>query len=606
MDGILRVCNLSNRVYLGDIPKTTEDIVNSILSKEIKQEKPDIIVFPMYCLTGAYCGRVLYNKEIVRLCLGAVEFIRKETAKVDSFIIIGSVILDKGVPTSALYVLQHGEIIKVVTGNDVFMLSYADANVLISAYDGKVNLFSLFSLLHRYSADVLLLSCDVNSVAGSFGALTDTVKFYSKELSCGISLCNGGAGDSSFPYVNKGLSISASCGTILSSDSSLTNAFTSYCDFDIDIIRAMQGSGSSVSTSKTYDIYDSLSDLSPINDFPALPLKSIKHAPIAKDPYLSGDKQSSDSYLDDLFMLAASSLHRRLANINLDRMILGVSGGLDSTIALLICAKACDMLGVPHSNIIACTMPGLGTSDKTKSNAHSLMKALGCTILEIPIGEAVTQHFANIGLDPSKRDVTFENAQARERTQTLLSLANMHSGIVVGTGDLSEEALGFCTFGGDQLAQYNVNVCITKTMLRQLLSRLISTVYQQEQYATVLQAILDTPISPELLPPDEQGDISQKTEQILGPYHLHDFFLYYFVKYNFTPKRILGYATIAFADEFDEDFIKDKLSLFIKRFYYNQYKRTCAPDSAIITDICLSNENYYIPSDYNPKSILHF
>lgn len=587
IDSLLRVTTISNKIYLGDIKKTGGEIISLIMSEEVKDSNPDFILFPQFCLTGAYCGKLLYNKDILNLSNIAIQTILSATAHIDAYIVIGSFSYQKGNPISALYLLKSGEIIDVILGEESLVISYNDATVLISSLDESYSL-NRFNSLSSYGADVMLLSAKFNSTAGSTHALFDTLRFYSAELACGLAITNGGVGDTSFPYINKGFGYSVRGGNTLSTVSSLTKSVITTSDFDIDIIRADKIKKNLPISTPSFE-----------ETYPNVPLKKPQYVSINKDPYLSN--RDRDLYLDDLFALSANALYRRLSNIGLSKMIIGISGGLDSTLALLITAHCCDLLAVPRSHIFACTMPGFGTSDTTKTNAHILMEQLGCTILEIPIATSVSQHFTDISHDSSLRDVTFENAQARERTQILLSLANKHGGIVVGTGDLSEEALGFCTFGGDHLSQYNVNVCITKSMLRQLLARLIQTDFSDNR--TVLQAILDTPISPELLPPDENGLIAQKTEQILGPYELHDFFLYYHVKYNLTVAKILAYATITFGNDFEYEFIKEKLNLFIKRFYQNQYKRSCSPDGAVITDVCLSNSEYSIPSDYNSKNM---
>jgi NAD+ synthase (glutamine-hydrolysing) len=291
-----------------------------------------------------------------------------------------------------------------------------------------------------------------------------------------------------------------------------------------------------------------------------------------------------------------------MENTGITKLVLAVSGGLDSTVALLVCVEAMALLDLPRKNIIGVTLPGFGTSDTTYYNALNLLEKLEVTRRDISIKAAVQQHFEDIG-HGGEKDITYENAQARERTQVILDIANMIGGLMVGTGDLSEEALGFCTFGGDQLAGYNVNCCITKTVLRELTAHIADN-NLIEGVADILRDILDTPVSPELLPPDEAGDIQQKTEEILGPYILHDFFLYHFIRYRFGPTKLYFYACMAFAGEMEPPFIKDKLRLFLKRFCAGQFKRACAPDAAAITQVNLLGANYRIPSDLDPSFLL--
>ena len=268
--------------------------------------------------------------------------------------------------------------------------------------------------------------------------------------------------------------------------------------------------------------------------------------------------------------------------------------------ALLFCQQALKELDLPANNLIAITMPGFGTTDRTYYNALSLISALGADNRDISIKASVLQHFEDIGHDPSVRDVTYENAQARERTQILMDVANSCRGLVVGTGDMSEDALGWCTFGGDHLANYNVNVCLTKTMIRRMVTHLCSRF--DEQIGSILHDIVDTPVSPELLPPDESGKIQQKTEDILGNYALHDFFLYYLLRYNFPPRKLYYYACLAFSGELSASYILEKLKLFLHRFFAGQFKRSCTPDSARITDVNLTC--WSIPSDASAQSLL--
>ena len=319
-----------------------------------------------------------------------------------------------------------------------------------------------------------------------------------------------------------------------------------------------------------------------------------------EDPFLPENSADADRYLDDLFRLQVQKSGGPCDQHPACRLVLGVSGGLDSTLALLVCHQALAELELPADHLIAVTMPGFGTTDRTYYNALSLISSLGAQNRDISIKASVLQHFEDIGHDPSVRDVTYENAQARERTQILFDIANGCRGLVVGTGDMSEDALGWCTFGGDHLASYNVNVCLTKTMIRKMVTYLCPR--YEEQISSVLHDIVDTPVSPELLPPDESGKIQQKTEDILGSYRLHDFLLYYLLRYNFPPRKLYYYACLAFSEEFSASYILDKLKVFLNRFFSGQFKRSCSPDSADITPVCLSQ--YPIPSDCSAQALL--
>ena len=304
----------------------------------------------------------------------------------------------------------------------------------------------------------------------------------------------------------------------------------------------------------------------------------------------SGDMQTR---CEEILNIQVAGLAKRLYHINAQTAVIGISGGLDSTLALLVTVKAFDKLGLDRKGIIGVTMPGFGTTDRTYNNAIKLMQTLGVTIREISIAKAVTQHFEDIGHDMKQHDITYENSQARERTQILMDVANQVNGIVVGTGDLSELALGWATYNGDHMSMYGVNAGVPKTLIRYLVS------YVAGEMATeTLLDIVDTPISPELIPADEQGRIKQKTEDLVGPYELHDFFIYYFLRYGFGPAKIYIMAQKAFKDAYDDETIKKWLKTFCRRFFTQQFKRSCLPDGPKVGSISLSPRgDWRMPSD---------
>ena len=279
--------------------------------------------------------------------------------------------------------------------------------------------------------------------------------------------------------------------------------------------------------------------------------------------------------------------------------MVGISGGLDSTLALLVAVRAFNRLGLPLSGIIGVTMPGFGTTDRTHSNAVRLMSGLGVSSMEIPIGPSVMQHFADIGHDPAVHDVTYENCQARERTQILMDLSNRLGGIVLGTGDLSELALGWATYNGDHISMYGVNAGVPKTLVRHLVKYYAMLPSTTPEVSHILLDVIDTPISPELIPASDKGEIIQRTEDLVGPYELHDFFLYYTLRYGFSPERIRLLARQAFSnDEYDDDTIDRWLSTFFKRFFAQQFKRSCLPDGPKVGSVCLSPRgDWRMPSD---------
>ena len=313
-------------------------------------------------------------------------------------------------------------------------------------------------------------------------------------------------------------------------------------------------------------------------------------------PFIPKDADMKRS-CEEIFNIQVMGLAKRIRHTSSKRVILGISGGLDSTLALLVCVKTFDKLGLDRKGIVGVTMPGFGTTDRTYHNAISLMRSLGITTMEIPIAKAVTQHFKDIGHDPAVHDVTYENSQARERTQILMDLTNQLGGFVVGTGDLSELALGWATYNGDHMSMYGVNAGIPKTLIQFLVRYVAESGVDKESRLTLLD-IVDTPISPELTPADEQGNIKQKTEDLVGPYELHDFFLYYFLRFGFRPRKIYLLAQQAFSGSYPDETIKRWLTTFFRRFFSQQFKRSCLPDGPKVGSVSLSPRgDWRMPSD---------
>ena len=300
---------------------------------------------------------------------------------------------------------------------------------------------------------------------------------------------------------------------------------------------------------------------------------------------------------EEIFNIQLMGVAKRIVHTGAKHLILGISGGLDSTLALLVCVKAFDKLGMNRKDIIGVTMPGFGTTDRTYRNAITLMGSLGVTIREISIADAVEQHFKDIGHDISVHDVTYENAQARERTQILMDLSNELGGIVVGTGDLSELALGWATYNGDHMSMYGVNASVPKTLIQHMVRYVAESGVDEKSRVTLLD-IVDTPISPELTPADESGEIRQKTEDLVGPYELHDFFLYYFLRFGFRPKKLFFLACRAFEGVYDEIIVQKWLVVFLRRFFSQQFKRSCLPDGPKVGNVSLSPRgDWRMPSD---------
>ena len=316
----------------------------------------------------------------------------------------------------------------------------------------------------------------------------------------------------------------------------------------------------------------------------------------SQHPFVPSDEAARAHICDEILTIQAMGLKKRLSHTNAKSAVVGISGGLDSTLALLVTAKAFDMLGRDKKEIIAVTMPCFGTTDRTYNNACEMTRQTGATLIEVPIGEAVNVHFRDIGHDPDVHDVTYENAQARERTQVLMDIANREAGMVIGTGDMSELALGWATYNGDHMSMYGVNASVPKTLVRHLVQHAADTT-ENESLRQVLYDVLDTPVSPELLPPKD-GDIAQKTEDLVGPYELHDFYLYYMLRFGFSPEKIFTLAVNAFAGVYEKETILKWLKIFYRRFFSQQFKRSCLPDGPKVGSVALSPRgDWRMPSD---------
>ncbi|MBQ9230886.1 MAG: NAD(+) synthase [Prevotella sp.] len=313
-------------------------------------------------------------------------------------------------------------------------------------------------------------------------------------------------------------------------------------------------------------------------------------------PFIPTDENMAQT-CEEILNIQTAGLAKRLVHTNCQHVVVGISGGLDSTLALLVCVRTFDKLGFDRKGIVGVTMPGFGTTDRTHDNATTLMQTLNISQMEISIAKAVTQHFEDIGHDIKKHDVTYENSQARERTQILMDLANQLNAMVVGTGDLSELALGWATYNGDHMSMYGVNAGIPKTLIQYLI-RYVANLPQFKAQQETLLDIIDTPISPELTPADAEGNIKQKTEDLVGPYELHDFFLYYFLRFGFRPKKIFFLARHAFGEQYDKETIKKWLTTFCRRFFSQQFKRSCLPDGPKVGSVSLSPRgDWRMPSD---------
>ena len=406
---------------------------------------------------------------------------------------------------------------------------------------------------------------------------------------CGMIIAEAGEGESTTDQVFDGRSVIAENGEILA-EAYRSNVLIS--EIDVDRLAHERRRNSSFPDTEAYADEEEYDEV----PFDLAPEKTALTRTFAPHPFVPEDKAECTRRCQEILAIQAYGLKKRLTHTRTEKVVIGISGGLDSTLALLVCARTMDLLGLPRENIIAVTMPGFGTTDRTYTNACTLIETTGASFREIPIRDAVTVHFKDIGQDPDNHDTTYENAQARERTQILMDIANQIGGMVVGTGDLSELALGWATYNGDHMSMYGVNGSIPKTLLRSLVRHAADTC-GDDALSKALLDVLDTPVSPELLPP-ENGTISQKTEELVGPYELHDFFLYYMLRAGFEPAKIFRVARQAFAGTYNDQTILQWLKVFYKRFFSQQYKRSCLPDGPKVGSVSLSPRGgLRMPSD---------
>lgn len=598
MNTIIRVACVANKVKVAD-PEYSYNRIDELLN-EFKEKPADIIVFPDLALTSPSCGILFDNEALLDSCTEAIENICISTQDSNSYILVGTPIEDNGKVVSAIAVINKGQIIGYVKGQKDKMgflsESYSDkmlsSDTVFSMGALKFCILSCDPLdINDRIKEVAATGCDLVIVpsyspvmAGYQKSVSRALEAVSNAYGIGVVLVNGGIGDTTSPYIYRASSYVYECGKLLK-EKVFDNQGIIMCDLDTDIIRAQK---------------KSLGQKLPFHRSSTVSGKQKLMRPVSMNPYLPQNKLEAENYIEELFTLQCLSLKGRLENTGLNKVVMGFSGGLDSALALLVAAKTMDIMGLDRKNIIALRMPGHASSERTKNNSAQLVKILGVSDMEISIESAVANHLKDLGHDGETQDITYENAQARERTQIIFDMANKEKALVLGTGDLSEIALGWCTFGGDHLSGYNVNASVTKTMAKKIVSHIaITDIF--EGASVVLNGILDTPISPELVGNSDQ--IVQKTEDILGPYELHEFFLYHLIKYGFRPSKIYYYGCFAFSGILEPAFIKEKLELFLRRFFSSQFKRSASSDNAVL---CAGTfgEHFYIPSDISADMYL--
>lgn len=617
----IRIACAVPAVKPGDTKLNTQQICNYI--EKADAQNVDLLLFPELAITGYTCGDLFFQDALWNgVKKGIRQIARYSGAHRDMHIVVGSPVRLKGslfncavvfhagvlrgiVPKTYLsgdegrWFLSGSDVLQTVKGQDVFdcqelgdallgtdlLMEMAGGAVLGIEICEDVNApIPTSTMLALNGANVIANLSASNELAGKGELRRNVVRLQSGVCNCVYAYCSAGYTESTSDLVYSGHSIIAENGRILRQNDKLPD--TDYMilqDCDLGKVNADRMKNISFRSAAAKHASTSYTTVPMVGREELRSDGSLYQ--LRKLPFVPSDKVSRMQRCKDIFQLQVTGLKQRLATINANP-VLGISGGLDSTLALLVAVEAVRQLGRPASSVYGVTMPCFGTSDRTYRNAWDLMRILGISCKEISIKDAVTTHFRDIGHDISVCNGTFENSQARERTQILMDYSSTVNGIVVGTGDLSELALGWCTYNGDHMSMYGVNGTVPKTLIRWI----IEAVSQDTVFAPakkVLEDILDTPISPELLPPDASGKISQHTEDLVGPYALHDFFLYHVLRYGFSPTKIYTLACRAFKDDFDGETIKKWLSTFYRRFFTQQFKRNCMPDGVKIGTIGL-------------------
>ena len=637
MRGLVRVGAAVPSLALGNVKENMKR--HLAMMREAKEKHVSIVTFPELSLTGYTCGDLFFQRRLLDDVTDALLTLKDEMPE-EIIAVVGAPLEIEGALYNCAVVLHKGEIISAVPktflpNNGEFYekrwFQSGDARreawtaipklktdvcrqAIFETEDGVRFGIELCedlwaplppsTMLSVSGAEIILNLSASNELLSKREYRQQLISQQSARCQCGYVYVSAGMGESSSDLVFSGHSVIASCGTVIrESEGYLADDYLMTADVDVDRIRAdrMKQSSFADCAAQVRAMWKQEPNILRTMENALLPDDVTPDYHVSKHPFIPSDKVSRQLRCAQILAMQATALARRLS-VTGGKVVVGISGGLDSTLALLAACKAVDMLHLPRTNILGITMPCFGTTDRTYHNALDLMTSLGVSQREIPIHNAVRQHFADIGHDESDHSVTYENCQARERTQVLMDVANKIGAIVLGTGDLSEIALGWCTYNADHMSMYGVNSGVPKTLVRWV----IQTAAENEAFSSsreCLQSILDTPISPELLPPDEKGNILQQTEDVVGPYALHDFFLYYAIRFGYPPKKVFELCCIAFQDDFSCETILKWLKNFYRRFWTQQFKRNCMPDGVKIGSIALSPRgDWRMPSDAQYKA----
>ena len=630
--GMIRVAAASPALKVADVAFNLAAIEEATL--QAADQGVQLLVFPELAMTGYSCGDLFYQQSLLEKVRDGLTTLTALSEQTGMILIVGAPVRQSGRLFNAAVVMSHGRICGVVPKTYLpNTQEFYEERWFSSAFDLVDDQLAWLDEAPPFGTDLLfdvdgmpdcLFGIEIcedawvaNPPSGAMAAAGATllinlsaspeilgkcsyrralVEAQSARCLSAYLYASAGPGESSTDLVFAGHSLVAEYGQILAETERFQFA-SQMAVADIDVQRLVH------ERLRNNSYAASMTD----QDFLLVPVEVTERQaddllrPIAKMPFVPVDLAERQQRCEEIFAIQTTGLMKRLMHTGSQKVVLGISGGLDSTLALLVTVKAFDRLKWPRNDILAVTMPGFGTTARTKGNAEALAAELGVDLRMISIDAAVHQHFADIGQDPDNHDITYENSQARERTQILMDLANQVGGLVVGTGDLSELALGWATYNGDHMSMYGINASVPKTLVRYLVEWCAETEFSGKT-AEVLHDVCDTPVSPELLPPEEDGTISQKTEDHVGPYELHDFFLFQVVRNQFAPRKILDLACRAFADDYSQAEILKWLQLFYRRFFAQQFKRSCLPDGPKVGSVSLSPRgDWRMPSDASPN-----
>lgn len=628
-----RVASASPCVRLANVEANVDTI--AAMTAGFASCNVDLAVFPELCLTGYTCGDLYHNRALLDAAVRGLARLAESTAAHTTAIIVGAPVICDNVLFNCGVVIHGGRVRMIVP--KTYIPNYGEYyekrwwQPADDVWEGHVTLLPgviddvPFGAKQLYEIDGVRIGIEIcedlwtpippssrmamagaqiianlsasDAVVGKYDYLCNLIAQQSARTITGYVYASAGAGESSTDLVFDGKTIIAENGWIARRNERWqTGDQSAIADIDIEAIDHDRMYKSSFADCAMRELAFGFSRVTAGISTPA-PVPATLMRPVDPAPFVPADKEVMESRCCEVVNIQVAALAQRLSATHTRSLVIGISGGLDSTLALLVAVKTFDRLKLDRKGITGVTMPGFGTSGRTHSNAVTLMESLGITTREISIADAVTLHFKEIGHDPANHDVTYENAQARQRTYLLMDIANQTGGMVLGTGDLSELALGWATYNGDHMSMYGINAGIPKTLVRHLV-RWFAAQTESETVRTALLDVADTPISPELIPADESGNITQKTEDLVGPYELHDFFLFHFLRFGRSPRKIFFLARIAFKDAFDDATILHWLRTFCRRFFNQQFKRSCMPDGPKVGSVSLSPRgDWRMPSD---------